>query len=104
MKKRVLIWVFVLLIPIFSQAKETGNIQGQVMQAGEPVGGVDVILMELPLSTLTDNNGVYILTRIPSGEYTLVFTQGDNSVTKEGVIVTPNTTTKYDVDVEWENM
>ena len=63
---------------------------------------MDVILTELSLSSLTDNNGIYILTGIPPGKYTLVFAQGDNAVTKEGVTVTPNTTTKYDVDVEWE--
>ena len=102
MKQRVLFCVFVLLIPVLSQAEDTGVIQGQVMKAGKPVGGVDVILMELSLSTLTDKDGVYLFTRIPTGKYTLVFTQGDNTVTKEGVIVIPNTTTKYEVDVEWE--
>jgi hypothetical protein len=81
MKKRVLLCLFVLLVPIFSQAKDTGRIQGQVMKAGKPVGGVDVILMELSLSTITDKYGVYLFTRIPSGKYTLVFTQGDNVVT-----------------------
>jgi len=102
MKNRILFCVFVLLLPVFSQAKEAGGIQGQVMKAGKPIGGVDVILMELSLSTLTDKNGIYLFDRVPPGKYTLAFTQGDNSVTKEGVIVTPSTTTKYDVDVEWE--
>jgi iron complex outermembrane receptor protein len=72
------------------------------MKAGKPVGGVDIILMELSLSAITDGNGIYLITRIPPGKYTLVFTQGNNSVTKEDVIVTPNTTIEYDVDVEWE--
>ena len=102
MRKKVLSCLFVLLIPIFSQASDTGHIQGQVSKAGKPVGGVDVILTELSLSTLTDNNGIYLFSRIPPGKYTLVFTQGDNTVTKEGVTVTPNRTTKYDFDVEWE--
>jgi iron complex outermembrane receptor protein len=73
-----------------------------VRKAGKPVGGVDVLLVELSRYVLTDKNGVYLFTRITPGEYTLVFSQGDNTVTKEGIIVTPNTTTKYDYDVEWE--
>ena len=102
MRKILFLLTYILLVPVLSQAEDTGGIQGQVMKAGKPVGGVDVILVELSLSTLTDKNGVYLFTRIPTGKYNLIFTQGDNTVNKEDVIVSPNTTTKYDVDVEWE--
>jgi iron complex outermembrane receptor protein len=102
MKKKVLLCLFVFLIPILSQAKDFGRIRGQVRKAAEPIAGVDVVLEELSLSRITDSNGVYFFDRIPPGKYTLTFTQGENSVTKEDVTVTTKATAVYDVDVEWE--
>ncbi|MFC2167300.1 TonB-dependent receptor [Acidobacteriota bacterium] len=104
MKKRVLLCVIVFLIPIFSQAQDNGRIQGQVKKAGRSLGGVDVILVELSLSELTDKDGVYLFTGIPPGTYTLIFAQGDNYLTKEDIFVTPDTTTKLDVDVDQESL
>jgi iron complex outermembrane receptor protein len=102
MKIRVLLCAFILSIPIFSQAVEHGRIQGQVRKAGKPIEGVDVVLEELSLSTITGNNGIYFFNRVPPGKYTLIFRHGENSITKEAVAVTANDTTALDVDVEWE--
>ena len=102
MGKRVFLWVFILLFPIYSQAVEHGRIQGQVRKAGYALEGVDVVLEELSLSTITDKNGVYSFNRIPPGKYTLTFTHGKNSLTKEAVAVTATDTTACDVEVEWE--
>lgn len=102
MKKSILICVFVLLISVFSQAEDPGRIQGQVTKAGKPVDGVDVVVKEPSLSTITDKNGAYSFDRIPPGKYTLIFTQGANSITKEDRVVTAGTTTQCDVDVEWD--
>ena len=102
MKKNAFIWVFVLLIPAFSRAEDPGRIQGQVMKAGKPIGGVDVVLKDLSLSTITDKNGAYTFDHLRPGKYTLIFKQGDNSVTKEDMAVTAGGTTQCDVDVEWE--
>ena len=102
MGKRVLLWVFIFLFPIYSQAVEHGRIQGQVRKAGNPIDGVNVVLEELLLSTITDKNGVYSFNRIPPGKYTLTFSYGKSSLTKEAVAVTSNDTTACDVDVEWE--
>jgi iron complex outermembrane receptor protein len=102
MKKRVLLCVFILLVPIYSQATDPGRIQGQVRKVGNPIDGVDVVLQELSLSTITDKNGIYFFNRIPPGKYTLTFTQGENSLTKQDIAVTTNATTICDVDIEWE--
>jgi outer membrane receptor for ferrienterochelin and colicins len=102
MKKRVLLCVLIFLIPVVSQAKETGRIQGLVRKANKSIGGVDVFLEELSLSRMTDNNGSYSFNDIPPGKYTLIFTLGENSVTREDIVVTANTTTPCEVDVEWE--
>jgi outer membrane receptor for ferrienterochelin and colicins len=102
MEKRVLLWVFILLIPIYILAEDSGRIQGRVRKAGNPVDGVDVILEEVSLSTITDKNGIYFFNRIPAGKYTLTFIRGENSLTKKGIEVTTNATTICDVDVEWE--
>ena len=87
MKNRFLPCLFVLLVPLFSQALEHGRIQGQVKKAGNPVEGVDVFLEELSLSTITDINGVYSFNRIPPGKYTLTFKYEKESLTKEAVAV-----------------
>lgn len=102
MGNRNLLCVVILLIPLFSLAEDPGHIQGQAKKAGKAVGGINVVLAELSLAKITDNNGIYFFNRIPPGKYTLIFTQGENSVTKEEIAVTPNTTTICDVDVEWE--
>ena len=102
MKKNAVTCVFLLLIPLFSRAEDPGRVQGQVTKAGKPIGGVDVVLKELSLSTITDKNGAYSFDRLRPGKYTLIFKQGDNSVTKEDRIVTAGSTTQCDVDVEWE--
>lgn len=102
MKKGILICVVVLIISVFSQAEDPGRIQGQVTKAGKPVDGVDVVVKEPSLSTITDKNGAYSFDRIPPGKYTLIFTQGANSITKEDRVVTAGATTQCDVDVEWE--
>jgi len=102
MEKRILLMVLILLIPIYSLTTDFGRIQGQVRKAGNPIDGVDVVLEELSLSTITDKNGVYSFNNIPPGKYTLTFTRGENSLTKEDVAVTANATTVCDVDVEWE--
>ena len=102
MKRRALLCVFVFLIPIIIQAKETGRIQGLVKKANKSVGGVDVFLVEFSLSRMTDNNGSYSFNNIPAGSYTLIFTQGENTVTREDIVVMANATTACDVDVEWD--
>ena len=102
MRKTALLCILALLSSVLSQAENSGHIHGQVTKAGKPLGGVDVILVELSLTTITNKDGIYFFSRIVPGKYTLVFTQGDNSVTREGVIVTSSKTTKKDVDVEWE--
>jgi len=102
MKRTILFCTLVLSLSIFSQAAGYGRIQGQVRKAGNPIEGVGVVLKELSLSTMTDKNGVYSFNRLPAGKYTLTFTGGENSLTKEAVAVTANASTACDVDVEWE--
>jgi hypothetical protein len=65
MKKRIVWFAFILLVPLFSQAAELGRIQGQVRKAGKPIEGVDVVLGKLSLSTITDTNGVYFFNTPP---------------------------------------
>jgi iron complex outermembrane receptor protein len=102
MKKKAFLCAFFLLIPLFSQAEDPGRIQGQVTKAGKPIGGVDVVLKGFSLSTVTDKNGAYAFDRLRPGKYTLIFKQGENSVTKEDMVVTSGSPTQGDVDVEWE--
>ena len=94
-------FMMVLLSPLLSQAKDLGHIRGQVKKDGEPLSGVAVILERLALTKITDNNGVYLFTRVPPGEYTVTFAQGENTSYREGVSVTAGDTTVCDMDVDW---
>ena len=56
-----------------AQAVPTGSISGTVLdERGAPVGGAQVYLAALAMSTETHPNGGYVLTGVPEGERTLL--------------------------------
>lgn len=70
--KRLLFFAFV---PLFSVYSEYGIIKGFVSDAenGERLSYADVILKNTTLGTSTDEKGYYYISRIPEGEYTVIF-------------------------------
>ena len=80
-----------------------GRIEGRVLgQDDTPLGGVTVIVHETKKSTLTDRSGNYAFDGVPAGTYSLVFSYGENQVTKSDVVVTGGSATQADFESDWK--
>ena len=80
-----------------------GQLTGIVSGAdGKPLGGVTVVVAEAALAEITDGNGLYHLTGIPPGSYTVTFSLGDRVATAAGVEVKPGQVTHLDHQVDWD--
>lgn len=70
-------FVFILLILAFliqsASANDTGSVSGQVTddETGLPIVHANVIIEGTTLDALTQKDGSYIITGVPTGEYTV---------------------------------
>ncbi len=87
------------LAPAAAQSSTTGAIRGIVKDSktGEPLIGVTVIATSPSLqgtqSAVTDENGLYLVTTLPPGVYTVSYYYADATVNSNGVAVNANGTT-----------
>lgn len=79
-------------------AGTTGKVSGRVVDPKkEPLAGVNVIVVGLPLGGATDETGRYTIINIPSGKYTLKASQiGRAAMTVQNVEVNADNTTRLD--------
>jgi len=72
MKKNVLVIFSILLMTVFLYPQNGGTIKGKVQsEDGSPLVGVNVMLEGQQMGAATDTRGMYRITGIPAGEYTL---------------------------------
>lgn len=84
-------------------AQATGTIEGRVIgRENVGLGGVIVTVEGLDQATTSGNNGTFAFTGVPAGTYTLNFTAGDQTTTREGVEVIAGGTAKVELNVDWE--
>jgi len=62
---------------------------------GQPIAGAVVTLQGTSLTTLTDQNGIYIFTNIPSGDYTLIINPVDHALLSVDVSLSPDDTVDF---------
>jgi iron complex outermembrane receptor protein len=98
----VVVVVGCVLVIGAADAEETGRIFGQVTGADGALSGVEVQVVELGQSRVTDANGTFRFDGVPAGSYTLQFRLGENTDTLESVEVKPGSTALLDQYVEWE--
>ena len=70
--KGIFMKMFLLVLfplSLFAQGKIVGTITNK---GGEPLPGANVFLLNTSLGAATDNDGQYIITQVPVGDYTLV--------------------------------
>ncbi len=94
---------WLLLFPALLFAATTGSIKGTISTAdsGEPIVGANVVLDGTTLGAASDINGVYYVTNIPAGSYTLVFTSlGYKTVEVAEVRIHADLLTEMDVPLE----
>ncbi len=76
---------------LFAQA--TGTLSGKIVDAetGDPLIGVNVLLVDTMIGAATDINGEYRVEKIPPGTYTLTATYiGYSKVSIQEIIIKPN--------------
>src|SRR5690606_41750088 len=93
---KVLKILFVLLFTILATVityAQGGKISGKVTEkgTGEPMPGVNIILLGTEMGAATDFNGEYFILNIPPGTYELkASTIGYKTVTQTNVVVSVN--------------
>jgi len=103
---KVLKILFVLLFTILATVityAQGGKISGKVTEkgTGEPMPGVNIILLGTEMGAATDFNGEYFILNIPPGTYELkASTIGYKTVTQTNVVVNVNHTTEIDFELE----
>jgi iron complex outermembrane receptor protein len=85
-------------------AQDTGSIEGRVASSteGHGLAGVVVTVGDTGLSQVSDHNGLFSFTDVPAGTYTLNFSLGEESASREGVVVEAGQTARVDVTYDWD--
>ncbi len=98
--------IFVLLVPSGHAAAHwgfTGILEGRILDkgTGEPLPGVNVVLVGTLLGAVTDMEGNYYIQNIRAGEYEVRFTiLGYNPVHMKKVTILPDLRTRVDLELE----
>ena len=90
----VLTFTFLIAVNVIAPvyAGTTGIISGIAVdsESGGKLAGVNVIIKGTGLTTVTDENGYYVITNVPPGNYKVVFSlvgYGDTEIEKIGVLM-----------------
>ena len=68
--KHLLIWMFIMGMVSSASYGQTGDIKGVVTDLdGKPLPSVNVILLGTTIGSATDENGEYLIQRVPVGSY-----------------------------------
>ncbi|MBD3274859.1 MAG: hypothetical protein GF372_06080, partial [Candidatus Marinimicrobia bacterium] len=81
-------FVGLLSIPVLLSAQgQTGMIQGTIYEHSrmEPLGNVNVMLLDTQLGTVSNSNGRFTLHSVPTGEYTILLSHIGYSQVEKGV-------------------
>jgi hypothetical protein len=78
MKKQVFYTLIIIFLGLnsFAQINQYGRIKGLVVDKdnGDPIISANIKIVELPnIIVQSDNNGIYVITKIPYGKYTVRF-------------------------------
>lgn len=92
--------VFLCAVPTAMAAQ--GQLRGKVVAEEAGLEGVIVLINETKQIAVTNSAGEFDFGLIPEGRYTLIFTQGNDSTTRENVFVLPGETHELLLEVEWE--
>ncbi|MBN2772428.1 MAG: carboxypeptidase regulatory-like domain-containing protein [Spirochaetes bacterium] len=85
--------VFLLILPISTVSQTNGRITGRVIDSstGEAMVGVNVVIREAGLYTITDMNGGYILNGVVPGRHEVQFIMPGYQPVRETIIVNNGT-------------
>lgn len=98
---RTALFLTICLFGGASAAMANGTLKGTIVKDGKPVAGVIVLVNETKSTTISSGKGEFDL-KLPAGTYTVIFSLGNNVLTKTGVFVEDNDTTELELEVDWE--
>ena len=99
--------VLILVIPYQTFATTTGKITGVVKDAksGEPLPGVNLIVMDYPIGAASDIDGFYVILNVPPGTYTLeAIMIGYATFNITGIEVNIDQTSVVNIDLQEETL
>jgi outer membrane receptor for ferrienterochelin and colicin len=91
---------FSLLAPLISLAGTDGILEGTTKnkKTGEPLLGVNVLIVGLQRGSATDTTGAFVIQNIRAGKYDVRFTHvGFQSFLAKGVLISPDLKTKLTI-------
>lgn len=96
--------LYVALMPLLATRLEAATIRGFVkdIRNGETLSYVNVILKGTYYGTTTDKSGYYVISGIPSGKYTLLFSMIGYKVVEKDISIKPKETLTIDALLEPE--
>ena len=88
-----------LLFGLFTYAQETSTISGFVREdaSGEPISYANVFLAETSLGAATNNDGYFVITKIPSGQYEINASMIGFGVFKKQINITDGEMIRLDI-------
>ena len=88
-----------LLFGLFTYAQETSTISGFVREdaSGEPISYANVFLAETFLGAATNNDGYFVITKIPSGQYEINASMIGFGVFKKQINITDGEMIRLDI-------
>ena len=105
-----LLIILALVLPVFALsafAQGRGKISGTVTDAttGDPLPGVNVVIVGTTLGAVTDVDGDYFIANLETGEYDLRASfVGYTAVTVQGIQVSNDRTSEIDFDLREETL
>src|SRR5690554_2259171 len=102
MMRRIASLVALLLFAAMPAMAQEGSITGLVTDAttGEPVPGVNIILLGLDMGTATDAQGQYTLTRVPAGTHTIQATYIGYETYEARITVSDGEALRHNIAIE----
>ena len=104
MKKLLLLYAFLLFFFNQEVFAISGKISGKITDSSNtPMIGVNVLVKELGIGTVSDASGDYVISNIPAGRYTVEVTYiGYSKVILENILINQDRTSYQNIQLKEE--
>ena len=104
MKKLLLLYVFLLFFLNQEVFAISGKISGKITDSSNtPMIGVNVLVKELGIGTVSDASGDYVISNVPAGRYTVEVTYiGYSKVILENILINQDRTSYQNIQLKEE--
>tara|TARA_B100001287_G_C22679696_1_gene529657 strand:- start:87 stop:2768 length:2682 start_codon:yes stop_codon:yes gene_type:complete len=104
MKKLLLLYAFLLFFSNQEVFAISGKISGKITDSSNtPMIGVNVLVKELGIGTVSDASGDYVISNIPAGRYTVEVTYiGYSKVILENILINQDRTSYQNIQLKEE--